>query len=53
LEQKLSALINRPSHFYYAQDAALIAGLCIDIGTWVLHANLQHELIGFAEIARL
>ncbi len=50
LEQKLSALINRPIHFHYAQDAALIAGLRIDMGTWVLHANLQHELIGFAEI---
>lgn len=50
LEQKLSALINRPLHFHYAQNAALIAGLCIDMGTWVLHANLQHELVGFTEI---
>lgn len=51
LEQKLSTLINRPMNFQYAQDAALIAGLRIDMGTWVLHANLQHELLGFAELA--
>ncbi len=51
IEQKFSALINRPIHFHYAQNAELIAGLCIDMGTWVLHANLQHELLGFAEIA--
>jgi F-type H+-transporting ATPase subunit b len=53
LEQKLRALMNRPLHFHYAQDAALIAGLCIDMGTWVLHADLQHELIGFAEIVHV
>jgi F-type H+-transporting ATPase subunit b len=51
LEQKLGALINRPDVFHYQQDAGLIAGLRIDIGAWVLHANLQHELAGFAEIA--
>jgi F-type H+-transporting ATPase subunit b len=51
LEQKLGALIDRPDVFHYAQDAELIAGLRIDIGAWVLHANLQHELAGFAEIA--
>lgn len=51
IEQKLSTLITRPLHFHYAQDAALIAGFCIDMGTWILHANLQHELVGFAELA--
>jgi F-type H+-transporting ATPase subunit b len=51
IEQKLSTLITRPLHFHYAQDAPLIAGLCIDMGTWILHANLQHELVGFAELA--
>jgi len=24
---------------------------CIHKGTWILHANLQHELVGFAELA--
>lgn len=51
LEQKLGSLINSPVNFQYHQDAELIAGLRIDIGAWVLNANLQHELIGFAEIA--
>ena len=51
LEQKLGLLINSPINFQYHQDAELIAGLRMDIGAWVLNANLQHELIGFAEIA--
>jgi F-type H+-transporting ATPase subunit b len=51
LEQKLGSLITSQINFQYHQDADLIAGLRIDIGAWVLNANLQHELIGFAEIA--
>ncbi|TAK64740.1 F0F1 ATP synthase subunit delta [Methylobacter sp.] len=49
LEQKLGELINNQINFQYHQDEALIAGLRMDIGAWVLNANLQHELIGFAE----
>ena len=51
LEQKLGSLINTSDVFQYHQDASLIAGVRIDIGAWVLHANLKHELTGFAEIA--
>jgi F-type H+-transporting ATPase subunit b len=51
LEQKLEALINNHINFQYHQDKALIAGLRMDIGAWVLNVNLQHELTGFAEIA--
>ncbi|TRX03014.1 F0F1 ATP synthase subunit delta [Candidatus Methylobacter oryzae] len=51
LEQKLGALTGNSLNFQYHQDNALIAGLRIDIGAWVLNANLQHELTGFAEIA--
>jgi F-type H+-transporting ATPase subunit b len=51
LEQKLGALINRAIAFQYQQDITLIAGIRIDIGAWVLHANLAHELVGFADIA--
>lgn len=51
LEQKLGALINNHINFQYHQDAALIAGVRMDIGAWVLNANLQHELVGFTEIA--
>ncbi|MDO9269898.1 MAG: F0F1 ATP synthase subunit delta [Methylobacter sp.] len=50
LEQKLDALINSQINFQYHQNNALIAGLRMDIGAWVLNANLQHELIGFTEI---
>ncbi|MFZ2171431.1 MAG: F0F1 ATP synthase subunit delta [Methylococcaceae bacterium] len=51
LEQKLGSLINSQINFQYQKDVELIAGLRMDIGAWVLNANLQHELIGFAEIA--
>jgi len=51
LEQKLASLIRLPTNFQYQQDSNLIAGVRIDIGAWVLHANLRHELTGFAEIA--
>ncbi len=51
LEQKLGSLISCAVDFQYYQDTSLIAGVRIDIGAWVLHANLKHELAGFAEIA--
>jgi F-type H+-transporting ATPase subunit b len=51
LEQKMGTLINSPINFQYHQDQSLIAGVRMDIGAWVLNTNLQHELIGFAEIA--
>ena len=51
MEKKLGSLISSPANFQYYQDASLIAGVRIDIGAWVLHANLKHELTGFAEIA--
>ncbi len=51
LEQKLGRLIARPMNFQYQQDSALIAGIRIDIGAWVLHANVDKELAGFSEIA--
>jgi F-type H+-transporting ATPase subunit b len=35
----------------YEQESKLLAGLRITIGAWVLHANLQDELKGFAEFA--
>jgi F-type H+-transporting ATPase subunit b len=51
LEQQLAELINSPITLQYQQEATLIAGIRLDIGAWVLNANLQHELIGFTEIA--
>ena len=51
LKQKLGALIDSLITIQYHQDAELIAGIRMDIGAWVLNANLQHELTGFAEMA--
>lgn len=51
LEQKLGQLIARSMSFQYQQDSVLIAGIRIDIGAWVLHANVGQDLTGFAEIA--
>lgn len=50
LEQKLESLIKTRLNFQYHQDAALIAGLRLDIGAWVLNVNVKHELVGFAEL---
>lgn len=51
LEQKFTSLIDKPLQFTYSLDPELIAGIKIDKDAWVLHANLQHELSGFAEFA--
>lgn len=51
IQHRLNALINHATDFHYRQDPELIAGFKIAIESWVLHANLQHELVGFAEIA--
>lgn len=51
LEAQFRQMINTPLLFKYQQDQTLISGLRIDIGAWVLQANLQHELTGFAELA--
>ncbi|MDF1583300.1 MAG: F0F1 ATP synthase subunit delta [Methyloprofundus sp.] len=51
LEHKFTALIDKPLMFQYSLEPTLIAGLKIDKDAWVLHANLQHELSGFAEFA--
>lgn len=51
LETKFTSLIDKPLQFQYSQDPDLIAGIKIDYDAWVLHADLQHELIGFAEFA--
>jgi F-type H+-transporting ATPase subunit b len=49
LEQQLGKQIFQATRFEYQQNPELIAGLRIDIGAWVLNANLQHELLGFTE----
>jgi len=39
------------SDIRFHRDAALIAGLRVEIGAWVLAANLRDELKGFAELS--
>lgn len=51
LERTLQEAVGPAAEFHYTQDPALIAGFRITIGSWVLQANLQYELVGFAELA--
>lgn len=51
LEKKLEKVIDCPKVFEYIVEPELISGIRIDLGSWVMHANLKHELAAFAEIA--
>jgi F-type H+-transporting ATPase subunit b len=51
LEAALRDVFGAPVACTYDKDAALIAGLRITVGPWVLRANLQDELQGIAELA--
>lgn len=49
LEQALADILGEPPRCEYRQDAALIAGLSLYVGPWLLQANLQEELKYFAQ----
>lgn len=51
LERTLGAALEVTMPFHYEQDKDLLAGLRVTMGSWVLSANLQDELISFAELA--
>ena len=51
LEQALNNLTQLNVPFHYEQDGALLAGLHISIGAWVLGINVRDELKGFADLA--
>jgi F-type H+-transporting ATPase subunit b len=51
LEAALRELLGGPIACTYDEEPALIAGLRITIGPWVLRANLQDELQGMTELA--
>jgi len=51
IESTLRALFDRPLACRFREEPALIAGLRITFGPWVLRANLQDELQGFAELS--
>ncbi|RQW79662.1 MAG: hypothetical protein EHM62_06300 [Methylococcus sp.] len=49
LEARLGQLAGQPVHPVYRQEPALLSGLCIHVGSWVLAANLRDELKFFRE----
>jgi F-type H+-transporting ATPase subunit b len=51
LGQALANIAGEEIPQHYEQDSALLAGLRISIGAWVLGVNLQDELKGFMELA--
>jgi len=51
LEQSLTTVLGINGPFHYTQDKTLLAGLRINIGAWVLRANLQDELKSFVDFA--
>lgn len=51
LEQALQALLGDTARFSYLEDPALISGIRMSLGDWVLGANLHDELSAFADQA--
>jgi F-type H+-transporting ATPase subunit b len=51
LAEKLGRLLGMPVTCRFVEDSQLMAGLCITLGPWVFHANLQEELKSFASSA--
>jgi F-type H+-transporting ATPase subunit b len=48
LEQTLKEVTGLRVPIDYQQEPALLAGVRITVGAWILHTNLQDELQGFA-----
>jgi F-type H+-transporting ATPase subunit b len=51
LQEKLSELNNQAVDLDYTQDLAIIAGLRLIVGAWVLHLNIQDDLKDFAGLS--
>ena len=51
LEQALASVAGPDIPQHFEQDSALLAGVRISFGSWVLGVNLQDELQGFMELA--
>jgi len=51
IESALHELFDRPVTCRFHDDQALIAGVRITFGPWLLRANLQDELEGFADLS--
>jgi F-type H+-transporting ATPase subunit b len=53
LMQAFTTLLGATPTMSYTQQAALLAGVRITVGAWVLGANLEDELKGFAELGHV
>lgn len=53
LQSRLASITGLSSPLQFKQEPALLAGLSITVGAWVLQANLRDELRGFAEFAHV
>jgi F-type H+-transporting ATPase subunit b len=51
LKKAIAVIVGADIPQHFEQDSALLAGVRISIGDWVLGANLQDELKGFMELA--
>lgn len=52
LEKYLHNLLPSPLPCSFSVDRELLAGLCITVGPWIIHANLRDELRAFASVAQ-
>lgn len=52
LEHALQEVIGVSGPVHYEQDKALFAGIRINVGAWILGANLLDELKGFTDFTR-
>lgn len=50
LQEKLSQLCKQSVQLECREDPALVAGLKLIVGAWVLHLNIQDELKDFADL---
>lgn len=53
LERVLTTVTELTLPVKYDQNPKLIAGVCITIGAWMLHANIRDDLRGFMEFAHV
>ena len=51
LQEKLSLLCEQQIELEYQEDPALIAGLRLIVGAWVLNLNIQDQLESFADLS--
>jgi F-type H+-transporting ATPase subunit b len=51
LQRNLQGLVELDLPVDFEQDPALLAGLQVTIGAWVVHANVRDELKGFVEFS--